>query len=180
MWTFSDTLREQWTQHEKDWMTYLYYLALHESPDVIVEIGTGPGASTSAFSIALRDNGKGMLYSIDPSPHVEEVFKRLHNRGLGEYVIRVKEYSEFGEKHTPKDLKISILLIDGDHYYKPVIVDWKVWGKYLVKNAIVIFHDLHLPEVKQAYDDICRPFPESCYWEWNKNENLNYVGMLRI
>jgi hypothetical protein len=44
---------------------FLYFLTRYLRPQCIVETAVGAGYSSSAFLSALRDNGKGRLYSSD-------------------------------------------------------------------------------------------------------------------
>ncbi len=45
--------------------TFLYNITLVLKPDFIVETGTANGASAAAICAALKDNGSGLLYSVD-------------------------------------------------------------------------------------------------------------------
>jgi hypothetical protein len=61
---------------------------------------------------------------------------------------------EFLNKLTEEqcnELDVNIVLIDGSHYYKDVIVDIEIALK-LIKNkkGIIVFDDLHVPEVLKA------------------------------
>ena len=52
-------------------------------------------------------------------------------------------------------MNISIIVIDGSHHYVDVINDCKLSVKLLShnKSGIIIFDDLHVQGVKQAYDE---------------------------
>lgn len=52
------------------------------------------------------------------------------------------------------DMAISIILIDGSHHYNDVVNDYQLSIQLLQqqKNGIIIFDDLHVTDVKKAYD----------------------------
>ena len=47
----------------------LYVLVCRERPEVVVELGTGLGASTVWIAAALEENGSGHLWSVDDGSH---------------------------------------------------------------------------------------------------------------
>ncbi len=152
--------------HQRVWMRFLWSLVQSLQPSVVVEIGTGPGASTRAIALGMReicegtregdgDNNphyRGHLYSIDSSPHVEGVFKDLQKLGLEGWVTRVHSWSTEASQKFSK--KIDLLVIDGGHDGESVKNDWKNWSKHLVNGAIVIFHDMCIIEVRKAFEEI--------------------------
>jgi spermidine synthase len=45
--------------------------------------------------------------------------------------------------------KADLIFIDGDHTLAGVSQDLFSWKKHLTKGAIVVFHDRHLPAIKE-------------------------------
>lgn len=157
-------MADRGTHAERMWEMFLWTLTHIAQPEVVVEIGTGNGASTRAITTAMKEircgvegvgydhnsHYIGTLYSVDFSVHVGPVFERLEELGLGGYVVRVQDYSDkAGIKFT---LPIDILVIDGDHYYSSVCEDWKYWEPKVVKGGYIVFHDMVIEEVQEAFE----------------------------
>ena len=53
------------------------------------------------------------------------------------------------------DMDVSCVLIDGSHHYVDVVNDYQLSMRLLSKNktGIILFDDLHVPDVKRAYDE---------------------------
>lgn len=144
----------------------LWTLVHSQEPKVVVEIGTGPGSSTRAIAVALREIKEGLvpgdldwwpeyeghLWSVDYSDLVGGVFVELEIMGLRSFVTRVKDYSEKAALYF--ELPVDMLLIDGDHSYSAVRKDWFAWYPLLHKGSVVILHDLVIGEVDKAYKEL--------------------------
>lgn len=118
---------------------------------VVVELGTGWGHSTAAFTSALKNTG-GMLYSVDLDfeelsyknimyasfQSRTEITRIAHKNNP--YVEFIKGDSvEVGKKWDKGD--IDILLCDTDHTYKTVSAELETWDVY---NPMIIFvHDTY-------------------------------------
>jgi len=128
----------------------LYGLARSLKPKVCVEIGSARGKSACYIGMALRENGLGKLYAIDP--HIktnwndsnsvdtfDHITDNLRSLELRDYVEIVRDNSiEAAQRwHLPIDL----LFIDGDHSYEGVRRDWDAFSKFLTEFGVTIFHD---------------------------------------
>jgi predicted O-methyltransferase YrrM len=128
----------------------LYGLARALSPEVCVEIGSARGLSACLIGRALKENGKGKLYAIDPHeptrwndgssveslPLMEANLARF---GVRQQVEIVRDYS-FKVAKTWKR-PIDLLFIDGDHSYEGVKADWDAFSPHVSKFGVVVFHD---------------------------------------
>jgi predicted O-methyltransferase YrrM len=128
----------------------LYGLTRSMKPDVCVEIGSARGKSTCHIGMALKENGHGKLYAIDPhrstkwnDPYSVDTFgiitQNLKNVGVVEQVEIVRKTSDCAAQNWSK--KIDILFVDGDHSYEGVKSDWDLFSPHLREFGIVIFHD---------------------------------------
>jgi predicted O-methyltransferase YrrM len=128
----------------------LYGLVKSAKPAVVVEIGSARGRSTCFIGTALKENGSGKLYAIDPhtpnlwndedSPDTYRTLsKNVEKFGLGPYVEIMRATSE--EIAPQWQLPIDILFIDGDHSYEGVKRDWEVFSQFVQPFGCVIFHD---------------------------------------
>ena len=128
----------------------LYGLARSLKPKVCVEIGSARGKSACAVGLALRRNGGGKLYAIDPhsptnwndSQSVETfpiITEHLRKAGVSEFVEIVRQTS--GEAAKNWKHKIELIFIDGDHSYEGVKADWELFLPHLSEFGVVVFHD---------------------------------------
>ena len=127
----------------------LYGLARSLHPEVCVEIGSARGKSACFVGLALKENGKGKLYAIDPHTKTEwnensvETFevmrKNLGSFGLMHRVEIVRKTSEQAALNW--NMPIDLLFIDGDHSYEGVKRDWELFTPHLSQFGVVIFHD---------------------------------------
>lgn len=55
----------------------IYVIIRHKRPEIVVETGVGPGGTSAFILKALKDNNKGMLYSIDLPGNDAVVYPKL-------------------------------------------------------------------------------------------------------
>ena len=100
--------------------------------------------------MALKDNGQGKLYAIDPHTKTDwndwysvdslGAFNRnIRKAGVNQYVELLRGTS--AEIATGWNQEIDLLFIDGDHSYEGVRFDWETFSKFLKDFSITIFHD---------------------------------------
>lgn len=128
----------------------LYGLVRSMKPSVCVEIGSARGKSTCSIGLALKENGCGTLYAIDPHVQTDwnddysvDTYEALESNitalGLGEQVQILRAFSE--EVARSWNSNIDLLFIDGDHSYDGVKRDWALFAPHLSLFSVVIFHD---------------------------------------
>lgn len=128
----------------------LYGLARSLKPRVAVEIGSARGKSASYVGRALKENGSGKLYAIDPHTRtdwndIESVDtlslmrRNLKSLGVESQVEIVREMSH--SVATRWSLPIDLLFIDGDHSYDGVKRDWELFSPFVTSFGLVVFHD---------------------------------------
>jgi predicted O-methyltransferase YrrM len=128
----------------------LYGLARSLKPKVCVEIGSARGKSACAVGQALRRNGEGRLYAIDPHratswndtdsvDSLSTLQRHLQQSGAADYVEIVRKTS--AEAAQGWNRPIELLFIDGDHSYAGVKADWELFLPHLSPWATVVFHD---------------------------------------
>jgi predicted O-methyltransferase YrrM len=128
----------------------LYGLVRSIKPEVCVEIGSALGSTASYIGMALKENGRGTLYAIDPHEPTEwndfnavDSFKEFMGNisaiGVREQVSIIRSYSDAAARNWT--LPIDFLLIDGDHSYDGVKRDWELFLPHVKPTGIVVFHD---------------------------------------
>jgi predicted O-methyltransferase YrrM len=128
----------------------LYGLARSMKPQICVEIGSARGKSACAVGMALRENGFGRLYAIDPHLPTEwndsrsietyDILRRnIRTLNLGAHIEIVRSYS--AEVACTWTRPIDLIFIDGDHSYQGVKRDWELFVPHVKQFGVVVFHD---------------------------------------
>ncbi len=118
---------------------FLYNLVLGLRARWVVEIGLGPGDSTSVFLLALsRTDGRLVSIDIAPQPVAEAKVGPLGLRDRWEFLL---EASEVAAKHWPPGRPIEVLLIDGKHSYGQVKLEHRLYRPLVRPGGFMLFHD---------------------------------------
>ncbi len=121
----------------------LHELATQVTEGQIVEIGSFEGRSTIYIAKGVKQpNIK--VWSVDPHVHgsADTLKKNIKKFNCGDIITSIVMKSHdaaeaYGERIGP----IGFLFIDGDHSYEAAKDDFVSWGKRLVDNGAVAFHD---------------------------------------
>lgn len=119
---------------------FLYGLVRIVKPDRILETGTHWGISATFMGLALKENQKGNLTTIDFLEGNSRTAQRLFNTlGLSDYIEVVTSHVE---KWSPGDTQYDIILLDTEPQtrFTELIRFWP----NLKPGGIVIIHDLHI------------------------------------
>jgi len=180
----------------------LYCIVRETRPTTVLEIGSFVGFSTVLLAHALKDNGKGTLYCVDPDiPHLSVSQPLLHARTMLETLELddiVKLHRGFfsapmgagepgrevlGKRINEMTPPIDLAFIDGDHSTTAVLQDFLLLFPHLSTKATVIFHDAtNWPTIRHA---ILTIFQDSLlssqmrYFEFSPSGN-DGLGMMRI
>lgn len=128
----------------------LYGLVRSMKPEVCVEIGSALGKSACYIGMALKENGGGVLYAIDPHEptdwndgdavnSLETLKNNIAALGISDCVNVVRSYSQDAARSWK--LAIDLIFIDGDHSYEGVKRDWELFMPHVKPFGIVVFHD---------------------------------------
>jgi predicted O-methyltransferase YrrM len=128
----------------------LYGLARSLKPEVCVEIGSARGKSACHVGLALRENGKGRLWAIDPhrttdwndadsADTFDTIRRNVRTAGLERWVEIVRDDSRTAAQSWSRP--IDLLFIDGDHSYAGVKADWDAFAPHVRPFGFVVFHD---------------------------------------
>ncbi len=148
----------------------LYCIIRDRQPVTVLEIGTFIGFSTCIMARALKDNGRGVIYCIDPNMKHLSVNKPLLHAEKMLKILQLDDYAELhegffsdpvgdiapaiprlGRKISEIAPPIDMAFIDGDHATTAVLQDFMLLLPYLSEKATVVFHDIHgWPTVRQG------------------------------
>ncbi len=128
----------------------LYGLARSLKPATVVEIGSARGKSACFLGMALKENGAGRVYAIDPHTATAwndvnsvdtfgEMQRNIERLGLADHVEIVRASS--GVAATSWTRPIDLLFIDGDHTFDGVKSDWDLFSPFVTEFGVVAFHD---------------------------------------
>lgn len=156
---------EGWTTPERG--IEMAELVLETKPEIIVEIGCFGARSTVAMGLALKELGKGHLYTIDPwkkeaalegenqanqewwnSVNLHDIHRgameSIWRNGLDEYVTVIRNYS-----HNVANLfgDIGLLFLDGNH---SEIASCRDVENFAFKSEVVWFDDTDWPSTAKA------------------------------
>jgi predicted O-methyltransferase YrrM len=129
---------------------FLYGIARAQKPQVCVEIGSAQGKSACYVGLALKENGGGKVYAIDPhsatnwNDHesvesLDIIRRNIATFGLRDYVEVIRSTSQ--EAHPNWTRSIDLLFIDGDHSYEGVKRDFQLFVPHVNPFGFVVFHD---------------------------------------
>jgi predicted O-methyltransferase YrrM len=128
----------------------LYGLARALKPAIAVEIGSARGKSACYVGRAIKENGFGKLFAIDPHTRTNwndedsvdtlgEMRRNLSKLGLTRQVEIIRDTSANAAARWM--LPIDMIFIDGDHSYEGVKRDWELFVPFVKQFGVVVFHD---------------------------------------
>lgn len=164
-----------WCSNEK--ACFLMDLIFQTQPKKVVEIGVFGGKSLIPMAFALRANGSGMAFGIDPwsseesiqgmedvnkdwwgsidhSAILKHLVAKISEFQLGHYITLICATSLNAEPIHD----IDILHIDGNHSEETSFIDVTKWVPLVKSGGIIIFDDINWSTTSRAVqwlDDHC-------------------------
>ena len=158
-----DPLMEGWLTKEKG--RVLFDLVIAHKPELCVEVGTFGGMSEIAIAMALRANGKGIIFGIDPwriEPCLEGNNLEANNdwwkqvpwgRIITEYYQRLQAFDLFEwrahfRKHDADCLKffngetVNLIHFDSNHSEEVSCATVVRWWPKLASGCVIIMDDI--------------------------------------
>lgn len=158
----------------------LCYLAAHQLPEEVLEIGCATGWSTAHLCIGAT--GAARITAVDPfveesgrlrmTPNWNErlrFMQNMENCGVNEQIVQVADFSpRCISKIAPKK-GFDLVFIDGWHYDKQPLADVVGILPHCHAKTVIVFHDTWIPDVGEAVNALSehnwqeRPFPTPGY-----------------
>lgn len=146
-------------------------LILINEPEVIVEIGVFGGMSLIPMAFAVKENGVGKVYGIDPwdsnisvqgmdeingnwwgsvdhQAVLDKLVKKIRRFKLEEQIELIRDTSA----NASPIYNIDVLHIDGNHSEDMAYLDATTWVPRVKKGGFIIFDDPNWPTTKKAVD----------------------------
>jgi predicted O-methyltransferase YrrM len=143
---------------------YLFRLVRELRPRVTLETGFAYGISTLFIAEALRQNGGGRHYAIDPFERTRfdgRGLDHLVEAGLADYVTFCEEPSELCLPRLVREgVRVDLAFVDGHHLFDYVVTDCLFIGRLLPKGGLMVMDDTNLPGVARACDFVASNRPD--------------------
>jgi len=157
----------------------------------VVEIGAYRGKSTGWLALGSSEGNRAPVFTVDcwdlrpaddwpadapayvqrySDPSVEGDY-RAHLDALEarEIVTPIKGFSQDVAKSWKKDglPKVSVLFVDGSHFYDDVLADLRAWAPLLAPEAVIIMHDATATncDVMRAAEDFFKTRQRRFDWQ---------------
>lgn len=138
---------------EREEGKYLYDLFIEKKPIPSLEIGLGYGFSTIHILSAIKDNGVGHHFVVDP--YQRKGFngiglKNIEELGMSDLLTFYEEMSCIAlPKMITLNKKFNIIYIDGDHRFDAAMVDFYLCDRLCSINGLILFHDTWMPSIRK-------------------------------
>jgi len=116
----------------------LYEIIYESKFDNVLEIGVRQGQSSRTILSALFENQCGLLTSVDLGDRTERIYPHL----LPFWENIVGDSHKQNTLDAVKDKEYDLLLIDGDHTYEGVKLDYKMYSPLVKEGGYIFFHDV--------------------------------------
>ena len=137
---------------------FLYGLVRAIKPINAIETGTFEGFSAISIAQALKDNKKGLLWTIDYKDYgAKKMFK---NYGVEEWIAQIIGVSPAILEKIVSENDIDFAFLDCRHTYKAVFSELEVLHKYFKIGSYIAGHDCRrYYEINMAVNAFTNKYP---------------------
>ena len=125
---------------------FLYVLCKMLKPDTVVETGVAYGQSSSYILQALKENNKGILYSIDnifrPWESLGKIGDAIPQNLRERWKLVAGSSAEKLEETLRSKKTIDMFLHDSLHTYKNMLFEYNITWPFIKKNGFLISDDV--------------------------------------
>jgi predicted O-methyltransferase YrrM len=133
---------------------FCYVACRLAKPSLVMETGVAYGLTTAYILTALRENGSGVLHSVDLPPVVSGIDRLLGCLVPGELRARWRLHRGSSRRLLPRLLRelgeVDVFIHDSDHRYENVFFELRTAWPFLSPSAVVMADDI---ETNTAWDD---------------------------
>jgi predicted O-methyltransferase YrrM len=159
---------------ESAWGTrnLLHALVLATRPKTVVEIGSHIGSAAVVIGAALKANGFGKSYHLEPQAHYYEVLVDFIRRaGVNDYAIPLQMFSTDRSLDQAVGNDVDLIFLDANHSYSSASADIRICDRILSSKGIILLDDVGAPHsasictegrggVRQALLDFLKKRPD--------------------
>jgi len=121
----------------------LFSFILSMRPKVVLEIGAHIGSASVVMGAALKSNGFGMLYSLEPQDHYFGlVCEHVKAAGVESFVTPLQMFSTDSQLGELLAEKVDLIFLDANHSYSFAAQDIKIADELLMNNGLLILDDV--------------------------------------
>jgi predicted O-methyltransferase YrrM len=137
---------------------WLHDLCRQVKPVQTLEIGLAYGFSTLFFLAAIKANGHGIHWAVDPGQtslwHGIGV-QRAHLTGMAHAFRFVEEKSVRALSDFAREgLMFDVIFVDGAHFFDSVLLDFLLASDICKLDGYIVLDDLWLPAIRKVADFI--------------------------
>lgn len=133
---------------ESAWGTrnLLHSIILGTRPKTVLEVGSHIGSASVVIGSALKANGFGRSYHLEPQQHYYEVLSSfLRMAELEEVSTPLKLFSTDPSLESLVGNDVDIIFLDADHSYSNALSDLQICDRLLAQQGIVLLDDVGAP-----------------------------------
>lgn len=151
----------------------LHLLVREFRPENVLELGTNLGISSAYLALALSEDPKGKLVTLEASPYRSRLARQLHARlDLKSIHYRTGLFTEVLEPALKEIRTVNFIFVDGHHQYQPTLNYFDFILKYASENAVFVFDDIRWSkDMARAWKKIRR------YPQVNLSVDLGSIGI---
>jgi predicted O-methyltransferase YrrM len=137
----------------------LYQLIRDARPESVFEVGTRRGGGSTFFiTSALRDNGGGMLYTVECDPECYQKASDFYNHSHPELrpfvTLMVGKSQDVLPTILAKVGKIDVLFLDGEEHSNRTVEEYKMFLPYLLPGSKLACHDWNIGKMAILKPDL--------------------------
>ena len=143
----------------------LYIMTRILKPEIVIETGVFEGHSSLSILLALEENNKGYLHSIDlPSPSLppgKEPGWIVPEHRRKRWDLKPGKSSDLLPGLLEEIKEVDIFLHDSEHSYENMYWEYKTAWEYLRKGGLLLSHDI---SQNSAFKDFAKYVSEGYYY----------------
>lgn len=133
---------------ESAWGTrnLLHALVLATRPKVVLEVGSHIGSASVVIGSALKANGFGRSYHLEPQDHYYEILSNfILSAELEGIAIPLKLFSTDAALLDIVGNDVDLIFLDANHSYSHALTDIRICDKILSDKGLVLLDDVGHP-----------------------------------
>lgn len=130
----------------------LQAFVLSMRPQSVLEIGAHIGSASVVIGAALKANGSGTLYCLEPQQHYFRLLKAFVDlAGVSQHVRPLQMMSTSRELDQIVGGRVDMIYLDADHSYSAAKTDLVICDRLLNDNGLLFLDDVG-PELSASID----------------------------